>query len=429
MKEYKNYPFVQLHQHTHLGSRLDGISEISRYVEQAKENNHEFLAITDHGSLAAHYELQEQALKNDLHPLFGVEFYINDELETYNEKEKRVRKKDNHLITFAKNEAGYKNMLYLNYLSNKDTTHFYYNPRISRDELFEYSNGLIVGTACLASPFAYQIRMGNTELAEKELDSYLEVFKDNFYAEVQLNELTDEIDNAQKGQYTVNEYIIDYANRKGVPIVITGDVHYNDEGDDILQTISLAIRNKDAIDNLSFEIESKNLYYHTVNDYLKFNKEFNYNYREEDILKWADNSVFIANKMNHIIEKPKNLRLPKMSKNDDHLIVNKAREGLAKKLNYSSYEECPDNYKERLNEELELILRKGFSSYFMILEDLMEYCEKNDIYRSVGRGSAASSLVAYALDITRIDPIRFDLLFSRFISDERSSDVVVDYWN
>jgi len=222
--------------------------------------------------------------------------------------------------------------------------------------------------------------------------------------------------------------MIRLGNKFGVPIVITGDVHYLEKGQDKLQTLSIAIRDKSTIDNIKFQLESKQLFFHDEEDYINFNEEWKYGYSKSDIISWCNNAVDVANKCNFTIPKRTKVHLPKMSKDDDALLIKKAREGLQKKFKVEGYKKIPNEYRKRLSMELETLIRKGFSSYCMILYDIYEFIGEKGYYRGAGRGSASGSLVLYALDVTTLDPIKYNLLFQRFVSAERTPDMVLNYW-
>lgn len=417
--------FTQLHIHTDLGSLLDAIASSESYAEKAYALGHKSLAITDHGKMTGVFAHQQACDKYGIKPIFGVEAYLVDNLVSLDDKDKRIRDKTNHLILLAKNETGYKNLLRLNYMSMKDEEHFYYNNRITQEELFKYGDGLMVGTACLGSKWGRLLRGGREEEAVKLYTEFLDRFKDDFYTEVQLNELTYEMDELKEGQKTVNDFLIDLANKHGVPIVLTGDVHYLNKGQDELQTISIAIRNKDTIDNLTFELESKHLWYHTEEDYYNFNKEFGYNYPTESIFEWMNNTQIIADKCNYRIPERNRMYIPRVSENDEETLVKLATASFKEKFGNKP----PEEYRKRFSNELEILLRKGFSSYVLILKDVIDFVLKEGYMVAPGRGSAAGSLVLYLLGVTTIDPIKYGLLFERFLSDARCVDVVYNYFN
>lgn len=423
--------FVQLHSHTTLGSILDGCATPEQYAKKAAQYGHSHLAITDHGRAGGWYRHQQACLKNGVKPILGIEMYINNNLMSIGPTGKRIRSKDNHIILLAKNKAGYENLLYLNYLSMKDDEHFYYSPRITFDEIKKYKEGLIVGTACINSPFGNSFR--NDEDKKNGvllLREYQKEFGDDFYVEVQLNELTGELGLLKEGQKTYNSYMMGAATALGIPMVLTGDCHYAEKGQDKIQTYSIMIRNKDTIENTTFELESKNLYYHDVKDYQDFNKTFGYNYSEETITSLCNTTQYIADKIedSSLIPRRKKMYLPKMSDDDDKLLVEKVKKGIVEKLGVNSYTEVPEEYKKRIAYELEIILRKGFSSYYLLFEDMYKFMRDNKILYGSSRGSGGGSLLFYAIGVTTIDPIKYGLLFERFISEQRCSDVVVNYF-
>ncbi len=423
--------FTHLHLHAMEGSRLDAVSSSGDYAKKAVSLGHKAIAITDHGRLNGIYNHQVQCLKYDIKPIIGIEMYLSDNLEVFNKvrgKERRQRTKNQHIVLLVKNDVGYKNLLYLNYLSMKDTTHFYYSPRVTQKELFRYSEGIIIGSACMQNPFAVLFRQGKAEEAAEVFQKYLDVFGEDFYVEIQMNELTNEIDDMVEGQKSLNSFMIQLANKFGVPIVITGDVHYVEKGHDQLQTLSIAIRDKATIDNLSFELESKELFYHDLVDYIDFNERFGYNYKKSDIVSWCENTQDIANKCNFMIPKRTKLHLPKMTDDDDKALVKDGMSGLMEKFEVDNYEDIPFNYRKRLEHELKILIRKGFSSYCLICKDISDFSLKNDIYGRFGRGSASGSLLLWVLNIHNFDPIKHGLLFERFMSIDRSPDLVLDYF-
>jgi DNA polymerase-3 subunit alpha len=426
--------YTHLHVHTHVGSTLDGIGSSEQYASLAKEMGHTALAITDHGKMNGHYDHFLACKKHGIKPIFGVEAYVEFELERYEEKkgkQKRQRNKNMHLVLLAKNEIGYKNLLKLNYKSNADDKHFYYRNQITIQELFEHKEGIIVGSACMGSPFARLYRDGEEgiEKSEKLFKLFVNQFGDDFYAELQMNEITHSIDNFEKGQISVNEWIISLAKKYNVPITLTGDVHYSKPGLDKIQTLAIAISRGVTLDELDWELEGKSLFYMDTPDFHKFSKDWGYDYTTEEIDEWCNNTTLIADKCSYQFKERNRLILPTLTDNDDSLLIEESKKGLAKKLNVETCEEIPTEYKKRLVKELEILLRKGFASYIMILWDVFNFSKREEIMRGVARGSGGGSLTLYALDITAIDPIYYGLIFERFLSDERSVDVVYDYFN
>lgn len=422
--------FVQLHIHSGLGSPLDGVSSTADYIKQAKRLGHKSLATTDHGKLNNFFEHQEECLKAGIKPIFGVEAYVSFQLENFEEKAgklKRVRNKNMHIIILVKDYVGYKNLLKLNYISFNDKEHYYYRNHITIDEIIKHKEGLIIGSGCGNSPFNMLFREGKEDEADALYEKFVDAFGDDFYTELQMNELYGD-EERNYDQKEINAFELRMAKKYNRRIVLAGDVHYDLPGKDLIQTISIAVRNGDTIDDLKFEIESKNLYYHSIQNYLEFNKQWDYGYTEEEILEWCANTVIIGDKLNFVMPARNRMLLPTLTDDDDLTLVKKSRAGLQKIFNVDTYSKVPDVYKERLSSELKVILKKGMSSYLLIFEDIFQFVERNDIMAGVGRGSGAGSLILYCLNITKIDPIRYNLIFERFLSEQRSPDVVYDYF-
>lgn len=425
--------FNQLHLHTNF-SILDGVGSSLEYAKKALELGHSSVAITDHGRLSGWYEHEQACKKTGVKPVFGLEQYVCDEselfvTETKGKTEKRVRIPNNHLVLLAKNQTGYINLMKLHYISTADERHYYYNNHSSYADVFAHKEGLIVGTACLGSPFANALREGNEEKAERLLDMFLNEFKDDMYAELQFNELISKVDKLEKGQKTVNAFISQWADKHGVPKVITGDVHYVNRDDYIIQNIAIAMRSKKTVsDSGTFEIESKTLYYHDVQDYKTFNANWGYGYTDSQIEEMCNNTQFIVDRCNVSIPKRERMILPEVSKDDEKEVVKLSQEGLCKKLEVETFEDVPEEYKSRYNKELDLFRRKGFFSYVMILKDIFDFAKKEDIMTGFARGSAGGSLILYSLDITKVDPIKHELLFERFLSDSRCPNTGYSYF-
>jgi len=422
--------FNHLHLHCQLGSRLDALLNPEDAIKKAKESGHTSVAITDHGSLSSHWEIFEASKKHGVKPIYGCEVYVNNSLISLKEDIiKRERTKDHHLILLAKNKIGYKNLLYLNYLSNKDEEHFYYRNRLTEKEIFENSEGLICGTACMASPFADALKRSEEE-AENKILEYYSVFKENFYLELQLNELVKDMEGFKEGQKTINDFMIKMSKKHDLPLVLTGDVHYLEKDGAAKQIISLTIaQGGDLVKNPVNFIEARSLYYQVEDDFQRFNIEYGYNYSEKDISTWLGNTQFIVDKIEYQIEESDRIHLPKFSDNDEGELITKAEIGIMSRFNVSSLLDIPKEYKDRLMYELEVIIRKNFSSYLLILADVVNHFKEEGHMFGGARGSAAGSLVAYSLGITEIDPIQFGLLFERFLSDSRSPDYSYKFFN
>ena len=415
---------THLHLHTENGSRLDAIATSSQYAKKAKELGHKSLGLSDHGKCSNFFNHQKACEEEGIKPIFGVEVYLTEKLTTLEikkDKEKRIRTKNNHLVLIAKNEAGYKNLLKLNYLSHKDKEHFYYTNRNTFKEVFQNKKGLIATSACIAGPIAQKLILEGEEKAEEMFLRFENEFGEDFYPEVHINEIEE--------QKAVNKFILNMCDKYGKTPIIGGDVHYLNKGDDIYQTLSIAIRDKKTIDTLSDFIESKNLFYHDEKDYYEFNKLWGYNYEESEIKKWLEESDKIADKCNYKIPKRNKTFLPKLSEDDDALLVEKVIEASKEMYKVEDYSKINKEIRARISKELELIIRKGFSSYILILEDVMSFVRKDyKLWAGNGRGSGAGSIVNFLLKITTVNPLDYGLIFERFLSDSRSPDMVVNYF-
>ena len=414
--------YVNLHNHS-IYSAMDAICTPEQLIDKAVEYGHKAIAITEHGNFNSIPRFQKYAIEKGIKPILGMEGYIVETLQRFDEKGKRIRDKNNHVVLHAMNETGWKNLMKLNYLSNSDEEHFYYKPRNSFNELFEHNEGIMLGTACLASTFANLLKRGETEKAEELFQEFILHFKDRMYAEVQLNEVSYE-DLSQK-QY--NDWLIFQATKNGIPIVLSGDTHYINKDDWTIQQMAFRI-SRDGVGEENQHV-CKTIYYKGINDYLALNKELGFNYTDEQIKEWCANSVKIADRCNFIYKPTTTSSLPRMAFDEEEEIKKLGEEGLIKHFGVRSIEECPKEYIDRLRMETSIIIKKGMMRYFLVLKDILDWCDEQKIPRGKGRGSACSSLLAGCLGITNlcIDPIGLNLYFDRFISEERLPDAIYKY--
>ena len=369
--------FVQFHCHTSY-SQLDAVNSPEQMVEQAVKHNHQAMAITDHGVMGGTLRHQNACLKVGIKPLIGMEAYVVQNLVDLNDKGKRTRMKNNHIILIAKNLDGWKSLLKLNYLSNSDDEHFYYKPRITFKELFENKKGLFVSSACLASPFANLLKLGREDEAVKMFETFCYEFGEDFAAEIQLNEIPEQKD--------YNNWLMSQAMHYGVPLIITGDCHYALPEGSEAQEMSFKIR-KEEENEVGQTFACRKLYYHGIDDYKQFNKNWNYGYTDEQIENWCGNTVTLSEKIDFLIPPRTKMLLPRQCFDEDTELVNKAQEGLCDYFGVTNYADCPKEYRERLNFELQLMLRKGIARYFLTLTNILKWCDENNISRGPGRGS------------------------------------------
>lgn len=402
---------THLHVHSR-GSVYDGISDVTELVDQAVKNGDKALAITDHGSMSELFKFQEYAKKQNIKPILGIEGYLVDELVTI-EGKKRKRTHYNHVIMLASNEQGWKNICRLNYIANLDEEHYYYKPRNTFEELFKFKEGVVVGSACMASVFSQYVLAGEEEKAEEYFKRFVDEFGENFYAEVQLNELKEE-------QKKYNDWIIKTAEKYNVLVILTGDVHYATPEGALTQRFIFNLRKEeDSEGDDTYKCHS--LFYQNVEDFKQFNKQWEYGYTDEQIETWWKNSDKIAEKCNFTIPLGTGMKLPRYSFNEEEDFIEFSKVGLMKYFNRDTYEECPQEYRERLELELETLLKKGAYRYLLNLSSIIKWAKDQGYMVGSGRGSAGGSLVCACLGITAwaIDPIKNGLLFDRFVSNER----------
>jgi DNA polymerase III subunit alpha len=405
--------FVPLHLHTEY-SLLDGAIKIDELIEQAALYKMPAVAITDHGNLCGAIEFYLKARKKGVKPIIGCEVYVAPQ----SHKDRVKTNIDNmaeeaafHLVLLARNLDGYRNLTSL--VSIAYLEGFYYKPRVDKALLEQYSGGLIALSACLKGEVAYYLRIGNTETAREVALKYKNIFgAENFYLELQSNGL--------KEQEEVNRMLIELGQDLHIPVVATNDCHYLRKDDAKAHEILLCIQTSKTIQ------DEKRMRFNTDELYFKSPEEMKNAFIDtpEAIL----NTVEIAGRCNVDFELGKFL-LPKYQPPDGMkpsvYLEKLAREGLDRKYGGNP----PQEYLDRLVHELAVIKNMGFSSYLLIVWDFISYARSKGIPVGPGRGSAAGSLVAYCLGITEIDPIRYGLLFERFLNPERISmpDIDVDF--
>lgn len=399
--------FVHLHVHTHY-SLLDGMGKIPDYLDRAKELGMTAMAITDHGVMYGAIEFYKEAKKRDIKPLIGCECYVAP--RTLYDKEARVDTKPFHLVLIAKNEIGYRNLMKLVSVAHLDG--YYYKPRIDKNILREHSEGLIALSACLNGEVASSIVHVNMETAKKAAKEYVEIFgKGNFFLELQF------YDNLPE-QKLANKHLIEIAKELDIPLVATNDVHYVNKDDAEAQDILLCVQTGRFVDD---EDRMKM----TTDNSMRIPEEMKRNFK--DVPEAISNTVKIAEMCDLQIDLG-GILIPDFPvpngytvKSYLHELVNKGME--------KRYGKLTPEIQERLDYELEIIGKMGFDGYFLIVQDYVNWAKEQGIVVGPGRGSAAGSVVAYALGIVDLDPLRYDLLFERFLNPDRISmpDIDMDF--
>lgn len=486
--------WVSLHSHSD-HSRLDAVSKISELAEKAKRLGMPALALTDHGTISGWLKLFNECTSRGIKPIFGIEAYICDDAGLITRTEKQLEeletikkgylplfdglendptdkiadlkglkttvRKSNHVILLAKNKAGYKNIMKLSSLAY--TEGYYYKPRIDLKLLHKYHEGIIATSACLGGQITSNILKDNMEKAEEYLREYLRIFKDDFYIELQLHPVAEQV--------KANKALLELAKKYKVKTIIAQDHHYTEKEDVFLHEVVIKLKNgqkedmlKKVTENLPPEImipskakaiggragflykemaeeqikekkqeddsdgyfyNAREYYFKTLDELKQSWKEF-HDYISEDLFETCiGNTLKIADMVENINAYSNEVYLPKFDTGDltaNEFLLKIVKEGAQRKLKdkYKDNPELKKKYDIRLKEEFKVISDLKFEEYFLIVWDIMKWCRENDIMTG-DRGSVGGSLLAYCIDITNVDPIEYNLIFSRFINKTRSN--------
>lgn len=399
--------FTHLHLHTEF-SLLDGACRIEPLVLRAKELGMTSLAITDHGNMYGAVDFYKACKKHGIKPIIGCEVYVAP--RTRFDREKVLDKEYNHLILLCENETGYKNLIKL--VSLSFTEGYYYKPRVDHDILEKYHDGIICLSACLAGEIPQLLLAKDYEGAKSTALWYRDVFgADNYFLEIQ--------DHGIKEQQIVEEGILRLSRETGIPVVATNDVHYIHQQDSKIQQVLICIATNHILG------EDTGLEFHSEEFYLKSEKEMRQVFTE--IPEAIDNTARIAERCSFDFEFG-NTKLPYFEIEEDisHFDYFKrcCYEGLNKR-----YGSPPAEYRERLEYEIETVNKMGYTDYYLIVADFVSFAKSKGIPVGPGRGSGAGSLAAYCMGITDLDPMKYDLLFERFLNPERVSmpDFDIDF--
>lgn len=399
--------FVHLHVHTEY-SLLDGAARIPSVVQKAADLGMPALAITDHGTMFGVVDFYKACRKAGIKPILGCEVYVAP--RTITDRTPKVDDNPYHLVLLAETNEGYKNLLQL--VSIAFTKGFYYKPRVDKHLLNKYSKGLIALSGCIAGEVARYCIKDEIETAKKVARDYQDIFgPGNFFLELQ--------DHGFDEQRVANNGLLQVHKDTGIPLVVTNDVHYTDREHWEMQDILLCIQTGKTVDDPSrMKFQSQELY-------LKSEEEISLLFGE--FREAMDNTAAIAERCNVELEFG-TLHLPDFKVPEGHSVDSYLEELCFKGIGWR-YGEINDEIKKRLDFELSVIRQMGYSEYFLIVWDFIYFARKNNIPVGPGRGSAAGSLVAYLLGITNIDPLKYGLLFERFLNPERVSmpDIDIDF--
>ncbi len=413
-------PFVHLHVHTEY-SLLDGAIRIDRMLDEARSQGMDSVAITDHGNMFGVVDFFAQAAKAGIKPVVGCEVYVAPGDRRDRTPSQNGGPNAYHLVLLVADEQGYKNLTTLVTLGNLEG--FYYHPRVDMALLKEYNQGLVALSACLAGQVPHLIGNGRMDAAKQKAEELASIFNgDRFFLELQANRMAE--------QKVVNKGLRELSRELSIPLVATNDCHYLRREDYEAHDVLLCIQTGKSVD------EEKRLRFSSNEFYFKSRGEM------EEALphdgEALDNTRHVASLCQYEMRfgeyKFPVFKAPEEQSLDD-MLIERSRLGLERRLAQKADEEGPIDpevlreYEERLQYELKIILKMGFAGYFLIVADFIEYALNHDIAVGPGRGSAAGSLVAYCLDITNIEPIKYGLIFERFLNPARISmpDIDIDF--
>ena len=421
--------FTHLHVHSYY-SLMDGLNSPKELCQAALDAGQTAIAITDHGTLSSHREMQIAAKELGIKPILGVEAYISptDRFDRSSKTDKSIQAY-NHIILLAKNKKGLENINILQELAWNEG--FYHKPRIDREVLNDYSEGIIVLSGCLNGLISKAIDKGNMEEAELLLKDFRQTFGQDFYVEVQSHNPVE-----------INSALLELADKLKIKAVATGDAHFAKEEDRVLEEALLILSTspkmdkdadfdmsrqiKDVNERLNYLYPDRRISFQDYNLFIQSREEIEADFKKAGITRTDiyDNTMEIADKIGEYAFNSGLDLLPVPKTNADQKLAQMASEGL-KRLGMAE----DKVYIDRLEEELSVIKDKSFASYFLVVADMIGWAKDNNIRVGPGRGSAAGSLVCYALGITDVDPIKYDLLFFRFINPERNDfpDIDTDF--
>jgi DNA polymerase-3 subunit alpha len=395
---------------------LDGASAIPDLLATAKADNQTALAITDHGNMYGVKEFLKEAKKAEIKPIVGCEVYVarNSRFDKNGKEDQSGR----HLILLAKNKTGYNNLMKL--VSSGFIEGFYTRPRIDKEILFQYKEGLIVSSACIGGEIPKLIRSGDMEGAERVALEFKEQFGDDFYLEIQRHKNNDPYTMRVYQEQTVaNEGVIQLSKKLGIKVIATNDVHFVHEEDADAHDRLICI-------NTGAKLADTDRMRYTKQEWLKTQSQMQEIFA--DIPEAITNTEEIVNKIEEYSIGSKAIMplfpIPEEFENDDDYLRHLAYEGARKR-----YGDLSAELTERIDFELNTIKNMGFPGYFLIVQDFIAEARKMGVTVGPGRGSAAGSAVAYCLGITDIDPIKYNLLFERFLNPDRISmpDIDIDF--
>ncbi|NCC87729.1 MAG: DNA polymerase III subunit alpha, partial [Clostridia bacterium] len=400
--------FAHLHLHTEY-SLLDGACRIGQLFDAVEKQNQTAVAITDHGAMYGVIDFYKEAKKRGIKPIIGCEVYVATRSMT--DKVHALDKERNHLVLLCENYKGYQNLIKI--VSESWTKGFYIKPRVDHELLEKYHEGIIALSACLAGEVSQALLRGDYEGAKQTAVWYDNVFgRNNYFLEMQNHGLRE--------QLQINPLIVKLSEETGIPLVVTNDTHYIEKQDSKIQKVLICIQTNHTVG------ENTGIDFGTDEFYLKSEDEMRLIF--SDFPEAVDNTQLIADRCNVEFEfgntKIPHFEIPNNVEHSEYL-RQMSLEGMKKRYG----DNPPKEYIDRLNYELDIINKMGYTDYFLIVQDFICYARSKGIPVGPGRGSGAGSIVAYCIEITGIDPMKYNLLFERFLNPERISmpDFDIDF--
>lgn len=411
--------FVHLHCHTQY-SLLDGATDIPALMKKAASDGQKAVALTDHGNMFGCFKFVQEARKNGLKPILGCEFYLvpNRRIQSFaksaGEKDERY-----HQLLLAKNQQGYENLSKLCSLGFIEGMYGKF-PRIDKELLLQYHEGLIATSCCIGAEIPQAIVRGDLEGAEKKIKWWLDVFGEDFYIEIQRHRGCENIDGSGVSQEDINQRLLEFAKKYSVKAIVTNDVHYLEEEDALPHDLLLCINTNSNVEETDrFQFPSHDFYFKTTE---QMQKHFS------DIPQAVEQTVEISERcytpnLERDVLLP-NFPIPAEFTNQNQYLEHLVFEGARRR-----YKHIDEKLENRIRFEISVIEKMNFAGYFLIVQDFIHAARALGVSVGPGRGSAAGSVVAYCLTITDIDPIKYNLLFERFLNPERVSwpDIDIDF--
>ena len=415
-KSGKKPNFVHLHVHTHY-SLLDGMCKIPKLLDRAVEYGMQAVAITDHGVMYGAIEFLKEARKRGIKPLIGCEMYVAPRGMT--DKQPGVDTRPGHLVLIAKNKTGYQNLLKL--VTDAHLEGYYYKPRIDKELLSKHAEGLIAMSSCTHGELAESLMSGDTKKAEAAYKFYSELFGEDYYIELQYNPGYSEQDKA-------NDLLIKFAKKHNAQVVGSKDVHYIDSDDKEAHDALLCVQTGKLMEDENRMKFSSDQSFMPPKTMIEYFEGLGVPEAIENTLKIAEKCVF-NEEFKMPWEDEKQVLIPHFEIPDNYKTKKEYLEKLIAEGLIRRYIKVSKEIKDRAAYELEVIERMKYEDYFLIVSDFVNWAKNNGILVGPGRGSAAGSIVAFALGITDLDPLKFDLLFERFLNPDRISmpDIDMDF--